>query len=80
MELNDFVNNFVDQLDETDRSLITGQTDFRSIEEWSSFVALTIIAMVDSEYGVKISGEDIKKSNTIEDIYKIVISRIKNVQ
>jgi acyl carrier protein len=75
MELNDFVNNFADQLEGTDRHLISGKTEFRSIEEWSSFVALTIIAMVDSQYNIKITGEDIKRAVTIEDLYKIVISR-----
>lgn len=78
MELNDFVYNFADQLEETNRSEISANTEFRSIEEWSSFVALTIIAMVDDKYSVKISGEDLKKSRTIEDLFHIVNFRIKH--
>lgn len=80
MELKEFVNNFADQFESTDKTLLTGATEIRSIEEWSSFAALTIIAMVDSEYKIKITGEDIKRSNTIEDLYNIVAARKINVQ
>lgn len=76
MELDDFVKNFAFQFDETDPELIKFNTNFRDLEEWSSIIALSIIAMVDEEYDISLSGEDIIKSNTVEDIYNIVKSRI----
>ena len=36
---------------------ITEKTIFIELEEWSSLTALSIIAMVDEEYGVKITGK-----------------------
>ena len=57
------------------KNLITPETKFRELEEWSSLVALGVIAMVDEEYGVKIKGDDIRNSQTINDIYEIVKSR-----
>ncbi|MDR0864340.1 MAG: acyl carrier protein [Candidatus Symbiothrix sp.] len=76
MELNDFVKNFASQFEETDSSVFSPETSFKDLEEWSSLTALSIIAMVDEEYNVKIKGEDIRNSATIEDLYTIVKSRL----
>ena len=76
MNIDDFVRNFASLMEDTDTTKFSAQTRFRDdIEEWSSLTALSVIAMVDSEYGVSIKGEDIRKSHTIEDIYNIVKSR-----
>lgn len=76
MELEKFVQNFAEQFDETDASEFTGKTQFRDIDEWDSLISLSVIAMVDEEYDVKITGDDIRKSTSIEDIFNIVKSRI----
>jgi len=77
MDIEDFVKNFVEQLDEVNNEIITSKTKFRGIEEWSSLMALSIIAMVDAEYNVKLKGDDIRNSVTIEDLFNIVASRKK---
>lgn len=69
MNLNEFVEKFADQFEETEKKLITAETDFKSLDEWSSLVALTIIAMVDEEYDVPLKGADIRDSVTIKDLY-----------
>ncbi len=76
MELKDFMNNFTSLFEETETSVFTSQTKFRDLEEWSSLMALSIIAMVDEEYHVKIKGDDIRNASTIEDLYNIIKSRI----
>jgi acyl carrier protein len=75
MELKDFIANFADQFDDTDASEITAATEFKNLDEWSSLIALSVIAMVDEEYDVTIKGDDIRNSNTIEDLFNIVKSR-----
>ena len=72
MELNKFIENFADQFFDTDASEITGDTKFRELDEWSSLIALSIIAMVDEEYDVALKGDDIRNSNTIEDLFNAV--------
>lgn len=76
MELKGFIENFVSQFDETDISEIKAETVFKELEEWSSLTALSIIAMVDEEYDVKIKGDDIRNSQTVNDLFKVVKSRI----
>lgn len=75
MELNEFVQNFADLFDETDASAITAETRFRDLEEWSSLIGLSVIAMADDEYDVTLVGDDIRNSNTVEEIFNIVKSR-----
>ncbi len=77
MDLNQFIENFADLFEETDPDTIKATTQFKDIEEWSSLVALSVIAMVDEEYDVEFRGDDIRNSNTIEDLYNIVSSRIE---
>ena len=67
--------NFANQFDETDASEITINTAFKDLEEWSSLLSLSIIAMCDEEYDVKIKGDDIRNAITVEDLYNIVIDR-----
>lgn len=75
MELKDFIENFAAQFDDTDANAFKAETVFKELDEWSSLVALSIIAMIDEEYDVTVKGDDIKGSNTIEDLFNIVKSR-----
>lgn len=76
MELNDFIAHFAEQFDDTDVNEFKAETQFRELDEWSSLIALSIIAMVDEEYDVTLKGDDVKNSVTIEDLYKCVISKL----
>lgn len=75
MELNDFLVNFASQFDETDSNEFKAETAFKELDEWSSLLALSVIAMVDEEYEVRIKGDDIRAASTIEDLYNIVNSK-----
>lgn len=75
MELKDFIENFAAQFDDTDASEIKAETAFKELEEWSSLTALSVIAMVDEEYDVKVKGDDIRNSQTVNDLFEVVKSR-----
>lgn len=75
MEIKEFVGNFAEQFEETDASEITATTEFKNLEEWSSLLALGVIAMVDEEYDVRIKGDDIRAAVTIEDLFNVVKER-----
>lgn len=73
--LEEFVALFAEQFDDTDANEIKAETVFKELDEWSSLIALSIIAMVDEEYDVTLKGDDIRNSNTVEDLFNIVKSR-----
>ena len=72
MEISKFLKNFTDLLDDTDAALITQETVFRDLDEWNSLTALSLIAMTDEEYDVKLTGDEIKSSNSLNDIFEII--------
>lgn len=71
-----FISKFVELLDETAPNSINEKTVFKDLDEWSSLMALSVIAMVDDEYGVTIGADIIKQSSTIEDLYNAVMARV----
>lgn len=75
MELNQFVKLFAAQFEETPIESFTPDTKFKEIEEWDSLTALSIIAMVDEELGKRITGNDIRNSNTISELFDRVLSK-----
>ena len=72
MELKEFIENFANQFDDTDASEIKAETVFKELDEWSSLIALSVIAMVDEEYDVTLKGDDIKNATTVEDLFNTV--------
>lgn len=74
--LNEFVELFAEQFDETDASEIQASTNFHDLEEWSSLIGLSVIAMVDEEFDVALKGDDVKTSVTVEDLYNKVTAKL----
>ena len=72
MELNKFIENMSYLFEETDASMFNGDTKFHDLDEWSSLIALSVIAMVDEEYDVALRGDDIRNAVTIEDLFNTV--------
>ena len=75
MEIKEFIENFAAQFDDTEAEVFTAETEFKELEEWSSLIALSVIAMVDEEYDITIKGDDIRNSKTIGDLYEVVKSK-----
>lgn len=75
MDIKEFIQNFADQFDETDASVFNENTLFHDLDEWSSLIGLSLIAMIDDEYGVVIKGDELRSAKTIMDVYNIVSQR-----
>lgn len=75
MEIKEFIENFADQFDDTELDQFAAQTKFRELDEWSSLIALSVIAMVSEEYDVVLKGDDIRNAETIEDLFNTVNSK-----
>lgn len=76
MELDLFIKNVADQFDDTDPREIKADTEFHELDEYSSLIALSLIAMVDEEYDVQLKGDDMRSAKTVEDLYNIVRSKM----
>lgn len=74
--LEEFVALFAEQFDDTDASEITASTVFHDLDEWSSLIGLSVVAMVDEEFDVALKGDDVKDSVTVENLYNRVIAKL----
>lgn len=70
-----FIESFANLFDETDKNMFTRDTKFKELEEWSSLIALSVILMVDEEYGITIEGKDIENVSTIEELFNTIESK-----
>ena len=70
--LDEFVALFAEQFDDTDASEIKADTVFHDLDEWSSLIGLSVIAMIDEEFEVAVNANDMVSSVTVEDLYKKV--------
>lgn len=77
MELEEFVNNFAEQFEMTDKKEILAYTEFKMLDEWDSLLGLSIIGMIHNVYKVKVSGGEINQTGTIEDLFLLVQSKLE---
>lgn len=78
MELNDFITNFADQFDDTDISEVSSETVMRDLDEWSSIIVLSLLNMIDKEYGVKLTFDELRYAITVQDLFDIVEKKQNN--
>lgn len=76
MDIKEFIRNFANQFDDTPASEFTKDTVFHDLDEYSSLIALSIISMVDDEYGVTLRGNEMKAAVTIEDLFNTVNAKL----
>lgn len=72
MELKDFIEMFAETIEVENVNTLTDTTIFRDLEEWSSLSAMILIATCNEKFKKKINGNDLKKCNTIQDIYNLI--------
>lgn len=75
MNIDEFIQHFAEQFEDTDASSFNAKVIFKDLDEWSSLMALNIIAMVDEEYDVTLKGADIENASTIEDLFNTVLGK-----
>ena len=77
MVIQEFINHFEDVFDDTDVDTITPEMNFRELEEWSSLAALSTMAMVNVEYDVELTADEMREANTFKELFDIVQSHMK---
>lgn len=75
MTLDEFVKAFAAELEETPEDVITPATEYKTLDEWGSLCALSIIAMVDENFDKSITGADLRSVNTVEELYNLVLAK-----
>jgi acyl carrier protein len=67
-----FIENFTTAVDFQVPVAIKADTALADLEEWDSLAALGVIVMFDMEYGVTITGNDLKECSAINDVFGLI--------
>lgn len=73
MEIQEFIEKFAEAIEVEDVEVLTAETDFRELEEWSSLSVMLLIAFYDEEFGKEITEKDIRTAKNIGELYNIAI-------
>lgn len=73
--MKEFIEKFAEIFDDLDTSSLSAETRFRELDDWDSIAGLSVIGMVDEEYGVTLNAEDMRACQTIEDLFKKIQSK-----
>lgn len=69
-----FINSFKEILNIEDRE-ISVSDQFRDFPEWDSLANLSVMAMIDEEYGVVFESSEFRKIQTIEELVQEIEKR-----
>lgn len=70
--IEELIDLFYVEFDDVEPGSLKPNTDFRSVENWGSMHALIIIALVDTEFDVTLTGTDLRSVNTIQELYNLI--------
>ena len=73
--LEKFIDLFSELFEDTEKTAFTPDCRFKDLDEWSSLIAISVVGMVDEEYGVSLRGDDVKLSDSISDLYNVVVNK-----
>lgn len=77
-KIDDFIQKIEMEFDDIPSGTLKAETNFRTDIEWSSVNALILFSMINIEYDVIMTAEDLQNANTVIDLYKIIISKQSN--
>jgi acyl carrier protein len=77
ISLDEFKRKFSEVLEDDLILELEPQSEFKNLESWDSFSGMSIIAMVDEEFGVIIGSEEMARIVTLQELFDLISSKIK---
>lgn len=78
MSIEEFILKLEKEFDDVPLGTLKPVTNYKQMEQWTSMHALIIIAFIDSEFDLILRSEDLKNTETILDLYRIIEQKKKN--
>ena len=75
MDIQDFIENFVDQFDDLELADVKPESVMRDFDEWSSMIGLSLLNMADKEYGVKLTFDELKHAITVQNLFDTILKK-----
>lgn len=75
MTVEEFILKIEAEFPDMEQGKLLPDSVFREVMNWNSINALILIAMVDTEYDVILTADDLRSSITVLDIFSIIQTR-----
>jgi acyl carrier protein len=75
MDIQELIKCIEEEFDEIKTGSLSADSSIRDLDGWSSMHALILIALVDNHFDVLLTGEELKNSLTIQDLYEVISKR-----
>ncbi|HBM85567.1 MAG TPA: acyl carrier protein [Opitutae bacterium] len=74
MSLEKFIEDFEDAVEDVEPGSLNAGTVYQKIAVWDSLAVLTVIAMLDAEYDVRLKADTLKNCGTLGALFALVDS------
>ncbi|GIV28398.1 MAG: hypothetical protein KatS3mg027_2212 [Bacteroidia bacterium] len=76
--IEEFIHLLENEFEDLPKGTLKPETNYREIPNWSSMHALIIIAFADANFNVELNANDLRKAQTIKDLYDIIHSKLQS--
>ena len=78
MVIQDFIKKLEEEFEDIQPGALQPDSNIKDHFTWDSINALVFIAMVNVEYDVALNADDLQNSNTVREVYDLIVSRMNN--
>jgi acyl carrier protein len=76
MDIDDFLRKVEIAIDNVEPNSLRSDLDFqKNLEAWDSLAALSLVAMIDAEYQVVLTGQDLISCRTFGELFERVLDK-----
>lgn len=77
-DINEFIQKLEVEFEDIPKGFLKPETKITDIDGWGSMHALIVIALLDTEYGVTLQGDELRKIQSIQELFDLVTLKQKN--
>ena len=74
IQIDQFIRDFRDLLDESVQTELNESTEFRNLKSWDSMSVMTLIGFYDEKFSIELNAEKLSSCITINDLYNLITS------
>ena len=78
MDISEFIQKLEGEFEDIPKGTLKPTTKISDIQGWGSMHALIVIALVDTEYGVTIKGDELRQVQSVQELYDLVVKKQNN--
>ena len=76
VDIQTFIHLLENEFEDLPKGTLKPETNYREIPNWSSMHALIIIAFADTQFNVELTASDLRRTQTIQDLYHTIQSKL----